>query len=68
MHSWIFRNRRRLERLYGLAPGRPGSTQGTVMGSPVEPGSRSAGSPPPPRHGRAQERDLVLVPQPRRAA
>jgi hypothetical protein len=60
VHSWIFRNRRRLERLYGLAPARP------------EPGRDSA---PKPAGDRARPVEVpaplparVLVPRPRRVA
>ncbi|MEM7310981.1 MAG: hypothetical protein AAF682_30205 [Planctomycetota bacterium] len=55
MHSWVFRNRKRLERLYGLPPGREETTR-----------PRPLRTPRPALHVRLPP--LVLIPRPRRVA
>jgi hypothetical protein len=64
VHSWIFRQRLRLEQLYGLPPGRP---------APRRPagGEAARAEPPPAGPARRPSKRLperVLVPAPRRAA
>jgi len=64
VHSWIFRQRRRLEQLYGLPPGRPEPLR-LGAGHPAPRAPEPAGRPARPT-GKLEER--VLVPAPRRVA
>ena len=67
MHSWVFRNRRRLEGLYGLPAAREEAR------ARLEAGTRNRPAPTPSAN-RSEGRDArglrraVLIPHPRRAA
>jgi len=62
VHSWIFRNRLRLERLYGLAPARPDEPEPGPSAERSEGGAAPADEIPAPLPAR------VIVPRPRRVA